>query len=125
MTATMRAAVFVGSGKIEVQERPVPQPAADEVLVKVDSCALCGTDRRGFFEGSDVTPGHETSGTVVLCQIRLFHIASRSSTGHNGRRSGLCAAPTYRWSPTWGAWGGRLRRSSTRPGLSISGSGDW
>jgi threonine 3-dehydrogenase len=61
----MRAAAFLGGGSIRVEERPLPKPGDGEVLVRVHSCALCGTDRRGYVNGSDVIPGHETSGTVV------------------------------------------------------------
>jgi threonine 3-dehydrogenase len=65
MTDTMTAARFAGGGRIELVETPVPVPLDDEVLVRVDSCALCGTDRGAFLNGSGVIPGHEISGTVV------------------------------------------------------------
>lgn len=61
----MAAARFLGEGRIELEDRPVPRPSEGEILVKVDSCALCGTDRGLYLNGSDVTPGHESSGTVV------------------------------------------------------------
>ena len=61
----MRAARFEGNGKVVLVTRPDPVPGPGEVLVQVDTCALCGTDRHGYLAGSDVTPGHETSGTVV------------------------------------------------------------
>jgi len=61
----MRAARFVGGRRIELQELPVPEPGAGEVLVKVDSCALCGTDRRSYETGTAVVPGHEVSGTIA------------------------------------------------------------
>jgi threonine 3-dehydrogenase len=61
----MRAARFVGQACVRVDEVPVPIPDADEIVVRVDSCALCGSDRNGWLSGSGVTPGHETSGTVV------------------------------------------------------------
>ncbi len=65
VTKTMRAARFLGGGRIELDEVAVPEPGPDEVLVKVHSCALCGTDRGAYRDGSPVTPGHEASGTVV------------------------------------------------------------
>jgi threonine dehydrogenase-like Zn-dependent dehydrogenase len=61
----MLAARFLGEGRVRVDDVPIPTPGAGEILVKVDSCALCGSDRRGWTNGSPVTPGHETSGTVV------------------------------------------------------------
>jgi len=41
---SMKAAVLYGEGDLRVTERPVPVPEGQEVLVKVDSCAICGTD---------------------------------------------------------------------------------
>jgi threonine 3-dehydrogenase len=61
----MRAAAFLGGGRVEIQEHKVPEPGPGEVLVRVNACALCGTDREGFERGSAVVPGHETAGTVV------------------------------------------------------------
>lgn len=61
----MRAARFEGNGRVVVGTAPKPVPAPGEVLVRVDTCALCGTDRHGYLRGSEVIPGHETSGTVV------------------------------------------------------------
>lgn len=61
----MRAARFLGEGRIELDERPAPRPARDEVRVRVHSCALCGSDRGQYRGGSAATPGHEISGTIV------------------------------------------------------------
>jgi threonine 3-dehydrogenase len=60
----MRAAAFLGGGRVEIQNRSVPEPGQGEVLVRVTACALCGTDREGFERGSSVVPGHEIAGTV-------------------------------------------------------------
>jgi L-iditol 2-dehydrogenase len=70
---SMRAAVLVGPGDIRVEERSVPRPGPDEVLVKVAMCGMCGTDLKildGHFPQTppfgDYTPGHEWTGTVAL-----------------------------------------------------------
>lgn len=65
MAEVMRAARFLGDGRIEVRHVAVPEPGPNDVLVKVHSCALSGTDRQAYIEGSETTPGHEISGTVV------------------------------------------------------------
>jgi threonine 3-dehydrogenase len=65
LPASMRAAAFVGAGRVEIEERLVPQPDPGEVLVRVSACALCGTDREGFERGASVIPGHEIAGTLV------------------------------------------------------------
>jgi threonine dehydrogenase-like Zn-dependent dehydrogenase len=59
----MRAVVFEGDGRLSVTERPRPAIGrADEVLVAVEACGICGTDVRIL----DVPPGHPaTPGTIL------------------------------------------------------------
>ena len=45
-------------------EVEIPHPGRGEVLLRVHSCALCGSDRDGYVNGSVVTPGHEVSGVI-------------------------------------------------------------
>jgi threonine dehydrogenase-like Zn-dependent dehydrogenase len=64
----MRAAVLQGPGNLVVEELPVPEPGAGEVLVEVDSCGLCGSDLHLVLEGwgqRGSIPGHEWSGVVA------------------------------------------------------------
>jgi threonine 3-dehydrogenase len=61
----MRAARFLGGGRINVEHRREPEPGSGEVLLEVAACALCGTDRGAYHRGSEVTPGHEVAGVVV------------------------------------------------------------
>lgn len=68
LPATMPAAVYVGDGRIEVQQLAVPTPAAGEVVIEVSHCGICGTDLHLVHEryarpGSVL--GHEWAGTVV------------------------------------------------------------
>ncbi len=66
--ATMPAAVYLGEGRMEVQQLPVPVPGPDEVLIEVAACGICGTDLHlvleQFARPGDVL-GHEWAGTVV------------------------------------------------------------
>jgi L-iditol 2-dehydrogenase len=72
-TATMRAAVLRGWNDLAVEDVPLPEPEAGEVLVRVKSCGLCGTDLKmvsGGFEGRwppslPFIIGHEWSGEVA------------------------------------------------------------
>ena len=41
---TMKAAVFVGPGKIILDEKPVPSIDAGDALVKITTTTICGTD---------------------------------------------------------------------------------
>ena len=63
----MKAAVIKQPGVIEVEEVPTPQPAEGEVLLKIEACAICGTDQRVLSgeKAVDVAiVGHEITGTV-------------------------------------------------------------
>jgi propanol-preferring alcohol dehydrogenase len=67
----MRFAHFQGNGVIRIEEIEKPSPEVDEVLLKVDSCAICGSEKEFFLKGTEDYKGtrniigHEVSGTVV------------------------------------------------------------
>ena len=42
----MKAALIKSPGNIAVEDYQMPVPGKGEVLLKVDACALCGTDQR-------------------------------------------------------------------------------
>lgn len=65
---TMRAAVYRGVNEVRVETVPVPEIGAGEVLVKIDTCGICGTDLKKIHTGSHSAPrifGHEMAGTIV------------------------------------------------------------
>ena len=64
----MRAAVYRGKQRIEVEEIPTPEPGPGEIVVRVKHCAICGTDVHAFlYDVADpgTVMGHEYSGTVT------------------------------------------------------------
>ncbi|MDS0295188.1 zinc-dependent alcohol dehydrogenase family protein [Halogeometricum sp. S3BR5-2] len=65
----MRTATLTDVGEIAVRERERPEPAADEVLVRVGACGVCMTDYHMYHGSFAVeTPlvlGHESAGEVV------------------------------------------------------------
>lgn len=68
MGEKMKAAVLYGKQDLKLEEVPVPELGADDVLVKVKYCAICGTDPH-IYEGRFPAPlpltlGHEFSGVV-------------------------------------------------------------
>jgi len=79
---TMKTAVMTGIGKVEIMERPIPAPAAGEVLVKVEYVGICGSDLHYFESGRIgdfiVEPpfvlGHEAGGTVVELGEGVTHL---------------------------------------------------
>ncbi len=65
---TMRAGVYRGKGIVRVEEVPVPDVGAGEVLIKIAACGVCGTDIKKIFHAYVEPPqilGHEIAGTVV------------------------------------------------------------
>src|SRR6202046_2887863 len=65
---TRRAAVYRGKNDVHVETVPVPEIGAGEVLVKIHTCGICGTDLKKIHTGSHDAPrvfGHEMSGTIV------------------------------------------------------------
>jgi len=66
--ATMQAAVYRGVNDMRVETVPVPKIGAGELLVKVATCGVCGTDLKKIHTGSHSAPrifGHEMAGTIV------------------------------------------------------------
>lgn len=66
----MRAVTYVRNNTIEVQDKDVPEIAADEVLLKVGGAGLCHSDLTIINFGDDnpligSTLGHEVAGTVA------------------------------------------------------------
>lgn len=64
----MPAAVYVGDGRLAVEEVPVPEPGPGELLVEVSACGICGSDLHLVLEQyarPGAVLGHEWSGRVV------------------------------------------------------------
>src|SRR5215471_12391790 len=68
LPATMQAAVYRGVNDVRLETVPVPGIGRGEMLVRVHSCGICGTDLKKIATGSHSAPrifGHETSGVVA------------------------------------------------------------
>jgi len=66
--STMKAAVYHGVNDVRLEEVPVPEIGPGEILVRVHTCGICGTDLKKIATGSHSAPrifGHETSGVVA------------------------------------------------------------
>jgi L-iditol 2-dehydrogenase len=69
----VRAAVLRGPGDVAVEERPVPQPGQGEVVVRVRSVGVCGSDTHYYEHGrigrfvveEPLVLGHEAAGEVT------------------------------------------------------------
>ena len=74
---TMKAWVLGDPDQLTLVDKPVPQPQAAEVLVRIDAIAVCATDLEIIHKGppaliqgglpfnKNFTPGHEYMGTIV------------------------------------------------------------
>jgi len=68
ISATMRAVVYRGVNDMRVETVPVPAIGPGELLIKVATCGICGTDLKKIHTGSHSAPrifGHEMAGTIV------------------------------------------------------------
>src|SRR6516164_3738972 len=66
--STMRSVVYRGINDMRVETVPTPVIGEGELLVKIATCGICGTDLKKIHTGSHSAPrifGHEMSGTVV------------------------------------------------------------
>lgn len=78
----MKVAVMNGIGKMGFEERPVPQPKDNEVLVKLEYVGICGSDIHYYETGRIgnyiVEPpfvlGHEPGGVVVEVGKDVRHL---------------------------------------------------
>jgi L-iditol 2-dehydrogenase len=85
---TMRAAVYRGINDVRVETVPVPEIGAGEILIKVSSCGICGTDLKKIHTGSHSAPrifGHETAGTIAAVGTRVqnFSVGERVMVFHH------------------------------------------
>jgi len=76
----MKAAVFLSRENIQIRESAQPTPGANEVLVRVTACGVCGTDvhiYRGHLK-ADIRPpvvlGHEIAGVIEAVGSDVQHL---------------------------------------------------
>ncbi len=65
----MKAIRYYAPGDIRVEMIDIPQCADDEIRVKIDACAVCGTDMKAYRHGNPrikapMVMGHEFTGII-------------------------------------------------------------
>ena len=66
MGVDVKAVRFLGQGRVALEQVPTPEPRGREVVVRIGSAAICGTDRENLEGPGQLTiPGHESAGEVV------------------------------------------------------------
>lgn len=80
----MKALLLTAASTLEVADVPKPSPKADELLVRVAACGICGSDVHGYdgSSGRRIPPlvmGHEAAGTVEAVGegVRQFKAGDR------------------------------------------------
>src|SRR3989475_5297692 len=109
LPATMLAAVYRGVNDVRLATVPVPEIGRGEILVKVHTCGICGTDLKKISTGSHSAPrvfGHETSGVVAAVDegIPDFQVGDRVVVFHHVpcgecyycRHKTFAQCPTYK-----------------------------
>ncbi|WP_146649237.1 alcohol dehydrogenase [Labilithrix luteola] len=96
--AKMRAVqVSKPQGKLELVERDVPQPKANEVRIKVEACGVCHSDaivKFGAYPGLTLPriPGHEIAGRIdaVGANVTEWKPGQRVGVGWHGGQCFVC-----------------------------------
>jgi len=95
---TMRVAqVAKPGGPLEIVERPMPEPGAGWVRIKVQACGICHSDmlvKEGHWPGIQYprVPGHEVAGVIdaIGANVTAFKVGQRVGVGWNGGYCGQC-----------------------------------
>jgi L-iditol 2-dehydrogenase len=86
--STMRAVVYRGINDMRLETVPVPQIGPGELLIKIATCGICGTDLKKIHKGSHSAPrifGHEMAGIVaeVGAGVTGFAVGDRVMSFHH------------------------------------------
>jgi L-iditol 2-dehydrogenase len=86
--STMRAVVYRGINDMRLETVPVPQIGPGELLIKIATCGVCGTDLKKIHMGSHSAPrifGHEMAGVVaaVGAGVTQFAVGDRVMSFHH------------------------------------------
>lgn len=87
----MKVAAYYGPKDMRIENRPIPTPGPNQMVVKIDYCGICGTDIESYHRAGMIPPilvfGHENVGTVVALGegVSKFQIGDKV----------LCGPPTH------------------------------
>jgi L-iditol 2-dehydrogenase len=106
--ATMLAAVYRGVNDVRLETVPVPKIGPGELLLRVHTCGVCGTDLKKIGSGSHSAPrifGHETSGVVAAtgAGVKNFQPGDRVVVFHHipCRQCYYCRHKTFAQCPVY------------------------
>ncbi len=83
---SMRAAVYRAVDEVHCETIAVPEIGAGEILIRIDTCGVCGTDLKKIHTNSHPGPrvfGHEMAGTVAASRADGFSVGDRVMAFHH------------------------------------------
>src|SRR6058998_578876 len=97
MTSTYKAVEVSAPGTLRVVERPLAEPGAGQVRIRVEACGICHTDAAtvtGIYPGLILprVPGHEVVGRIdaIGSGVSRWKIGQRVGVGFFGGEDGVC-----------------------------------
>src|SRR5215470_3641975 len=86
--ATMQALVYRAVNDVRLETVPVPKIGKGELLVRIHTCGICGTDLKKISTGSHSVPrifGHETAGQIAALGpgVSDFKVGNRAMVFHH------------------------------------------
>jgi L-iditol 2-dehydrogenase len=83
----MKAAVYYSNDDIRIEEMPVPEIGPGEILVRIESSGICGSDVMEWYriKKAPLVLGHEIAGTIekVGADVDTFVPGQRVSVAHH------------------------------------------
>lgn len=87
MKKTMMAAVFVEPGRIELEDKPIPDVGPNDAILRVTTTTICGTDvhilKGEYPVAKGLTVGHEPVGVIAQlgAQVSGYEVGQRVIAG--------------------------------------------
>jgi len=81
----MKVAVYHNNNDIRIEERPKPKISDGEILVKMKTSGICGTDVMEWYriKKAPYVPGHEIAGEIVESKSDKFKVGQRVFVSHH------------------------------------------
>jgi L-iditol 2-dehydrogenase len=83
----MKVAVWYNNRDVRIEERPVPQIGAGEVLVRMEASGICGSDTMEWYriDRAPLVLGHEVSGQIVTVGdgVTKYKVGDRVALAHH------------------------------------------
>ncbi len=84
---TMRAAVYYRNADVRIEEMPVPRIGPGELLVRIESSGICGSDVMEWYRlaKAPLVLGHEIAGTITEAGrgVKRFKPGDRVTVAHH------------------------------------------